>query len=68
MKITHPVKGYSGYVSGPRAFGLHFLAGVAHVKAADVPAPVRKQWEADGFEFTDERRASADSPGDESAD
>lgn len=70
MKIVHPVAGYNGYVSGPRNWGLHFLAGVAHAKADDIPAKARKQWESDGFQFTDERRQSSDatSGGDEPAE
>ena len=46
MKITHPVKGYSGQVRvGDRGF--HFLAGVA--SARNVRGKVREALEAGGF-------------------
>lgn len=59
MKITHPVQGFSGYArSGD--YGLHFLAGVASDKAANIPAKVRAQMESEGFTFEDERRSTSD--------
>lgn len=54
MKITHPVKGYDGHVRVGDA-GFDFLAGVAHRKADEIPAPVRKAMEDAEFAFEDDR-------------
>lgn len=54
MKITHPVKGFTGHVRvGARGF--HFLAGVTHAKAADIDGPVRKSLEEGDFKVEDDR-------------
>lgn len=54
MKITHPVKDFTGHVR-VGAQGFHFLAGVTHAKAADIDGPVRKSLEDGGFEVVDDR-------------
>ena len=54
MKITHPAKGYSGYVQ-VGTFGIRFLAGTAHALAKDIDGPVRDTLEASGFDVTDDR-------------
>jgi hypothetical protein len=45
VKITHPVKGYSGPVAGP--IRLHFVGGEA--EATNLKAGVRKSLEDAGF-------------------
>ena len=65
MKITHPVKGYSGHVQ-VGSYGLHFLAGVTHAKAKDIDGKVRASLVAQGFLVEDDRPGrGADTPDDD---